>query len=332
MRRYKGMVLAAGSGSRLRPLTDITPKPLVPFYGVPPLYLAISKLKSIGIEEIAINGSHLVEIVENALQDFPLDVGIYLSKEESILGTGGAYPPIMNWLGDHDLIVLNGDVIQTTDLHEMKLKHESSGWIASTAVKPGSHPGEKAVWIDESCRVWDIGKLPPNEEKRSFLGTGWLGAQILTQEFLRSLPKNGSFCIIDQYLAGISAGRKIGAYVSDPIWFDLGTPQRFFQAHRAVLENPESMVRDLGLDDWWNILGRDFRFGNPETRNRNLAYESNCVIEEMSDLGQDVVVMGPNRIKRGMKMESSILLPDSFLPSEGGRKKIFWRGSPVEIR
>src|SRR4051812_38455198 len=110
-RGLKGVVLAAGFGTRLRPLTELYPKPLIPFAGTTPLELALWQLGRAGIDENAVNSHHRPDLIDAYVASNPLKQKLKVSHETEILGTGGCYNPLRAWQGDNDLVVLNGDVV-----------------------------------------------------------------------------------------------------------------------------------------------------------------------------------------------------------------------------
>ena len=106
------MILAAGLGTRLRPLTDTVPKPLLPVAGTPAVVRLMRWLRGAGIREIVINLHHLPDRIEDALGNGDLfDVDIVYSREPELLGTGGGIKKALTLLGDGPFLVINGDVV-----------------------------------------------------------------------------------------------------------------------------------------------------------------------------------------------------------------------------
>ena len=173
----KGMVLAAGLGTRLRPITDEYPKPLVPMFGVNPLGLAIEQLRSAGIDQLAVNTHYQAEKIANYLGRFTKG-NIKISNEPTILGTGGAYNPLREWLGDSHLAVINGDIVSTIDVAKVVSSHLKSGVLATMVLLPDVIPGESGV-SHQNGRITGIGKYG----KKSLKEGNFACMQVLSPRF-----------------------------------------------------------------------------------------------------------------------------------------------------
>ena len=122
----KAMILAAGKGMRLRPLTETIPKPLITIHGAPMIEHLIKGLHQAGISEIVINVSYLGEQIKNYLQDGSrYGVSIYYSEEVSPLGSGGGLLNALPLLGDEPFIIVNGDIYTDFDYRQLKLPQGS---------------------------------------------------------------------------------------------------------------------------------------------------------------------------------------------------------------
>lgn len=163
------MILAAGYGTRLKPLTDRTPKPLVPVAGKPMIEYALEKLRAYGIEEVVVNVSHLREqLVEYLSQVNGLTIRV--SEEDEPLETGGGLKRALPLLGDGAFFVINSDIIWT-DTHETALDRLSAKWedarmdlllLAQPKAKAvGYDKGEDHLFIKpENTMGWDEREAP----------------------------------------------------------------------------------------------------------------------------------------------------------------------------
>ena len=183
----KGVVLAAGFGTRLRPLTDIWPKPIVPFLGSTPLRLALGRLVAADIRQIAINTHYDSKKIEMHLRDCPYGVTPLISFEKQILGTGGVYNPLRKWQGLAHLVVLNGDIVSNIDINRAIACHFDTNAVATMVLLAKVLPGESAVYYKDS-QVLEIGKIGPLDA----LCGNFACAQILSPKFLDLLPSEGS--------------------------------------------------------------------------------------------------------------------------------------------
>ncbi|MEI6638381.1 MAG: sugar phosphate nucleotidyltransferase, partial [Chlorobium sp.] len=123
----KAFILAAGLGSRLRPLTSFMPKPLIPVLNVPSLFYTISLLKQAGISEIICNIHHHAEQIRGVIEKSHLPgVHITFSEEPTILGTGGGLKKCEKLIGDEEFILVNSDIITDIDFRELLRRHAAS--------------------------------------------------------------------------------------------------------------------------------------------------------------------------------------------------------------
>ena len=182
-RRYKGFVPAAGLGTRLAPITDKIPKPLLPFFGPAVLDLALYKLTSAGlaVSDIAVNTHHLAEKIKHHIENHPCFSVVLLSVEQTILGTGGGLNALHDWIGDDDLIIYNGDIISNIDLAELIDFHETRSSLATLAVLPTALPGKNPLFCHNE-KLLGIGERPSDKDITEHTFTG---VHILSNTFLK---------------------------------------------------------------------------------------------------------------------------------------------------
>ena len=304
-RALKGMVLAAGLGTRLRPLTDVYPKPLVPFAGSTPLELALANLQRAGIDEVAINAHSHPDQIARLVKSNPFGQRLHLSYEPILQGTGGAYPPIRQWLGDADLIVLNGDVVAGFDLPALIAHHRAMDAAATMMLLPTVIAGESSVFYDHG-RIQAIGKTRPANAVHA---GNFACAQILSPRLLDLLPKNGIFDIVSAgYQKALGLGWCVAAHLHEGYWHDLRTPQFYWAAILALLREP-SACGLIGLD----LLRR--RHGAQPLPSK-LGVLSALPLTSFGDahIGPNVVIERDVHIGTGAKIHNSVLLPGAVVP------------------
>jgi mannose-1-phosphate guanylyltransferase len=183
----KGMILAAGEATRLRPLTERMPKVMVPLHGLPLLQHMLSWLSKYGVREIMINLHHLGEIITEYCQkssNFGLD--IRYSDEEVLTGTAGAVKTV-DWFFDTTFLVVYGDVLTNLDIGRMIRYHQGHRGIATIAVEFVSDVvGKGVVNMDETDQITWMTEKPTNKRPTS----GWVngGVYIFEPEILKSIP------------------------------------------------------------------------------------------------------------------------------------------------
>jgi NDP-sugar pyrophosphorylase family protein len=219
----KGMILAAGLGTRLRPLTNSTPKPLIEVGGKKIIEFGIEMLARGGVTDIVVNLHHLPDQIKSYLGDGArYGVRIAYSFEPEILGTGGGVKKVEDFF-DGPAAVINGDVIMDICLAQVIEFHLKGGFDA-TLVLRRREDGENYTPVETA-----------GTEIRSF-GAGkmmYTGIQIIGPELLKLLPKNAfSDIVTDGYKPLLKKGGQVGAFVHDGFWTDIGTPERLEEAKR----------------------------------------------------------------------------------------------------
>jgi NDP-sugar pyrophosphorylase family protein len=231
----KAMVLAAGLGTRLRPLTKDRPKALVEIGGRTLLEIALQRLREFGIHEVIINAHHFAEMVIEYLRaNDSFGMRIEVSREDVLLDTGGGLKKAA-WFFLEDetepsepFILHNVDVISNIDLELMLQFHRERQALATLAVQ--RRETSRYLLFAENSEL--CGRKPGQGEAeivRESFGMEELafsGIHVISPAFLRRLTENGAFSIIDSYLRVAREGEKILGFRADKYrWRDLGTPQ-----------------------------------------------------------------------------------------------------------
>ncbi|GIW53792.1 MAG: hypothetical protein KatS3mg082_0196 [Nitrospiraceae bacterium] len=229
----KAMILAAGLGTRLRPLTNTIPKPLLPVGGTPLIVWNLLLLKRHGFREVVINLHHLGPMIEQAVGDGDrYGLRISYSREPVILGTGGGIKQVEAFFSGEPFLVVNGDTLFELDLDALVEFHRRHA-AAATLVLRKDPEAERwgLVEVGTEHRIVRItGRGVPDAgptEPRMFAGV-----HILHPRLLRDVPKGRASSIIDAYVAAIQRGEKVLGYDAEGYWSDVGTPERYAQTER----------------------------------------------------------------------------------------------------
>jgi NDP-sugar pyrophosphorylase family protein len=242
----KAMILAAGLGTRLRPLTDDRPKALVEVAGRTLLEIVLCRLRAFGVRDVIVNAHHYAEmIVEylNAHDNFGMRIEV--SREEVLLDTGGglkkAAPFFLEGSGSlqEPFIVHNVDVISTIDLGRMLRFHTDHDALATLAVQ--DRETSRYLLFDEHGQLCGrrAGCAPNAEQGKAELvraapevqALAFSGIHILSPRVFAKMDEEGSFSIIAAYLRLAAQGEKIIAFRADGCyWRDLGRPESVVQA------------------------------------------------------------------------------------------------------
>jgi NDP-sugar pyrophosphorylase family protein len=235
----KAMILAAGVGSRLRPLTDATPKALLDVGGSPMIEQVIRRLKSAGVTELVVNLFHLGDRIVEYLAskgDFGLRIGF--TRETELLDTGGGLKNAA-WFFEDDrpFYLHNVDVLSDIDLTDLLRFHHKVGALATLAVQ--SRPGSRQLLFDRDGRLcgrespagveWAAG--PRGDVER----LAFTGIHVIDPAIFRRMTETGVFPITRTYLRLAGEGEGIVAYRADgSFWQDIGSPEKLKAARKRA--------------------------------------------------------------------------------------------------
>lgn len=235
----KALILAAGVGSRLKPLTDATPKALIPVNGVPLLERAAVRLKAAGVKSLVVNAHHHAKAVADFCAGLSKRLGLPVSvsrEDDLLLDTGGAVKKAAALLkGREPFFVHNADVVTEVDLKAMLAAHKESGALATLSVR--DRESGRAFLFDAKGRfvghddrkadrtTWVKGAVP------GALRLPFDGIHVLSPEILDKMTESGVFSIIKTYLRLAAAGADIRAFRGDAwAWHDVGTVEKLAAA------------------------------------------------------------------------------------------------------
>lgn len=222
------MILAAGYGTRMRPVTYTLPKPLVPVCNKPLIAWAIDGLLRAGIRDVIVNLHHLPEPLESWLLANYTGVDFHFSFESEILGTGGGVKRVQPLLeGEDDFFVVNGDTIQFPDY--LALERTRGDALSALLLR---HPPQG----DRFTPVWSDNGFITGFGKGHGEALMFSGAHCISPRVFRYLPDGFSGIVEDVYQKQM-ANERIAALVDDnPLWFDTGTPKRLMGAMQHLLD------------------------------------------------------------------------------------------------
>ena len=222
----KAMVLAAGLGTRLRPMTNTRPKALVEAGGRTLLEITLSRLKTFGVRDVIINVHHFPDmIVEYLKAKENFGVHIEISREEVLLDTGGGLKKA-GWFFQNNsvepFILHNVDVITDIDLHRMLEFHQKHQPLATMAMQ--KRKTSRYLLFDAEGRLCGKSSTPDP----GFQSLGFSGIHVISPRLVSMMPSEEVFSIITCYLDLAARGEKILAFPADEYsWKDMGRPENF---------------------------------------------------------------------------------------------------------
>lgn len=251
----KAMILAAGLGTRLRPLTDDRPKALVEVAGRTLLEIALCRLRAFGVREVIVNAHHYAEMILKYLEaNHNFGMRIEISREEVLLDTGGglknaAWFFLEDEQSSHEPFILhNVDVISSIDLDRMMRFHIEHDALATLAVQ--NRETSRYLLFDAEGQLCgrQAGRVAKGEASKIQFGEAEMvrsalerqalafsGIHVISPRLIAKMGQEGAFSIIDSYLHLAAQGEKIIAFRADEYdWRDLGRPESIAQAAREL--------------------------------------------------------------------------------------------------
>lgn len=236
----KGMILAAGLGERLLPLSAQLPKPLFPVVNIPLIRYTIELLKRYGVDDLVINLFHLGRAIEQELADgAALGVRIRYSHERELWGTGGGLKQMESFFAREECFVLaNADTLVDVDLEAALHFHRRHAAAATMLVTTSASTRVYgAVELDESGAVRNIAGRIPDVRESERTPTVFCGVHILTPKIFEYIPPNINSCInAYAYPKMIQNGERVMGYEIDGTFIDLGRPETYYAANMAYLQ------------------------------------------------------------------------------------------------
>ncbi|MGQ9558190.1 MAG: sugar phosphate nucleotidyltransferase [Desulfurispora sp.] len=232
----KALFLAGGMGTRLRPLTEHLPKPMVPVMSSPLLERNILKLKNFGIDEVILSTCYKSQHIEKHFGDGSrLGVKIHYLREEIPLGTGGAIKNAAPHI-TATTIVFNSDILCEIDFAAMLELHKQKRAVATIAATRVDNPTLYGVLeYDHHGYITSFKEKPaPHEITSPYINAG---VYIIEPEMLVDIPTGRAVSVEKEtYPTMLQKGYKIAIFPSGKYWLDIGTPEKYLQAHQDILQ------------------------------------------------------------------------------------------------
>ncbi len=314
----KAMVMAAGLGTRLRPLTDFLPKPMMPVANRPVLHHLLNLLHRHDVKEVGINLHAYPEMIQRYFGDgSSLDMSIHWSLERELLGTAGGVKKLEALWGDETILVTSGDGLHDIDVTALLGHHRRTGALATLTVKPVGDPSSYGVVIlDRDTRVRGFQEKPRRGDERSDLAN--CGVYVIEPELLERIPANTLVDFgEDIWPSLVAAGEPIYAYTTMAYWNDVGDLDELRNTildavlgHVRVEIPGEEYAPGVWAEDGCKI-DATARLDGPIVLGRNVVVEADAQIRGPAAIGADC------QVGRAAAIRSATLLPGTKVPDEG---------------
>jgi len=276
----KAMVLAAGLGSRLYPLTQILPKPLLPIVNKSAICWILEYLAHFEVQEVVINLHHLAPLIPQVLgTETYQGIRLHYSYEQTLLGSVGAIKKAERWLQGETFILYNGDTLVDLDLSQALDFHRAKGAMATLVLRRDIRSREYGqIQLGPDGRICKFLEYPSPSYNPVIRDTLFTGIHILEPDIFRYIPPQRYCCFSrDIYPEMIKKDYPIYGYLASGYWIDIGAPIRYLQANKDLLGrlnphrpkntrdnvtliDPVALGRDIGMEEGvqlgpWTVVG-----------------------------------------------------------------------------
>jgi mannose-1-phosphate guanylyltransferase len=311
------LILAAGEGTRLLPLTRTKPKPLFPILNRPLLQFTLDYLNRFSVRRVILNTHHLSGQIEKFVhiekETRPFE--IQTRFEPSILGTGGGIGNTRDFWSSYPFVVINGDILTDIDLHRAVGFHQSHKGPVTLILH--DYPEFNQISVDARGRICDFRQ----ETGRRLAFTG---IHLLEKEIFDYLPPPGALEIIPVYQRMIQEGIPVWAYISEGhYWRDMGTPRSYLKVHEELLNTPTPSLSPLRV-----------REGGPPEKSQEIIIPLRGLIAALKrpKKNKGLFIHPEARIEKGVQFSGWVCIGKGCLLKKGCRiqNSVLWEDVVVE--
>ena len=299
----KAFVLGAGLGTRLRPLTNVLPKPLLPIFGKRLVTFAIDHLHQVGIEKIWVNTHHLHQRFEVLASDQRYK-GIEFVFEPEILETGGGIKNLERSIGDETFIVYSGDILTDVAVEHLLEAHLTRKNDVTLALR-STGIASTVRWCSDTGRILD---LYGDSRSDSARGYDFAGISIWSPSVFARIPENTKISFVPVLADWLKAGGKIGGVLlEENHWFNVGTRAEYLRLHQFIANQGWSPRYIWSSDTEWPVRVEPSAKVAANSRIEGASYVgNNCSID--SDVCiQDSILLPGSSLASGVSMRSCIV-------------------------
>lgn len=310
-KNLKAMVMAAGMGSRLEPITLMIPKPLIPVMNRPLMDIILSQLHSVGVEEVISNTYYLANQIIDRYKNNKLGVKFNYIKETELSGTAGGVKKCQFFFDkDEDFIVMSGDILTTADIKKGIEIHKKSGAVATIGVKEIPHEYVShfgVVVTDDNGYITEFQEKPAIDEAKSNLIN--TGIYIFNYKIFDYIPEN-EFCdFAKNVFPKLLKESSINTFNVTEYWNDIGTISQYKQSIQDVfngickIEHDKIIETNLG-----NYIAGNSKIPATVRFVGNSVVGNNCKLGEYIKL-DNCIVLDNAEVKTGSELTDCVIIP-----------------------
>ena len=313
----KAILLAGGKGTRLRPMTLHTPKPIVPIFDRPFLQYQIDLLRQVPeVDEIVLSLNYQPRRIEEVFGDGS-DFGIHIryGVEPTPLGTGGAIKFAAGDARGEPIVVFNGDVLTSVDLPAVLALHRERKARATIVLTPVANPTAYGlVETDADGNVERFVEKPNPDQIRC--DTINAGIYILEPETLSRIPNDTVYSIERAYFPSLVEGHEtFVAYIYRGYWLDIGTPEKYRQAHRDIMDG-RFVAPPFAATPGTAFISPDARIDDGVTIESPCFIDAGAVVKSGARIGAYSVLGRHCHVGENATVSGAILWPNTWVDSE----------------
>jgi len=294
----KAMILAAGLGTRLLPLTRDVAKPAIPFANRPLIHYCLEWLAKNGVKEVVINLHHRPESIISTIKQRSWPLKIHLSRESHLLGTAGGVKKAERHFTDGTFIMVNSDCLFEIDLAAPIAHHREKAAVATMVLREKSDEDSYGtVGIDNRGRITEI--KARGLSRREGKGYNFTGIHVLEPEVFGWIPRDRFYEINQEvYPRLIQRGHGVWGYLTHASWAEVGSHETYLKAHRSFLARPG-----------FSVVSQS-RFSEGVKLAAPVLIGSACQAEKGARIGPSVVLGQDCQIGQGTIIEDSVIWDD----------------------
>lgn len=313
----KAMIMAAGVGSRLEPLSSVVPKPLVPLANMPTMDILVKHLASFGIKNIIANTFHKAEAIQEHYRTNDFGVDFEFIKETELSGTAGGVKKCQFFFEEgQDFLIMSGDGLTDIDINKAYESHKKSGSIATIVLKKIDKKETFKYGIvvpDENGFVEIFQEKPPIGEARSNLAN--TGIYIFNYKIFDFIPENTFYDFAKNVFPAISvSGLPINTYEHKGYWSDIGSLDQY---HQSNIDLQNHILNSYKPNVTKTFLGKYTKGKNLEL-NDGVTIKGNCIFGDNCKIGKNAkiknsIIWDNVTIGNDVTVENSIILTNCVI-------------------
>jgi mannose-1-phosphate guanylyltransferase len=328
----QAVILVGGEGTRLRPLTFGTPKPMVPIMGVPFLARTLERLYEAGIRDVILPAGYMPQAITEYFGDGSrLDMKITYVIEDEPLGTAGAIKNVEQHITG-PFFMLNGDVLTSLDLGAMIAYHKEKGGLGALHLIKVEDPSAFGCVVhDKAGRISQfIEKPPKGTEPTNEINAG---TYLLEPEVMKFIPPGRNVSIERETFPKILAdGQSLYAFTTNDYWIDVGRPEQYLTVHRDIINGTMPLRVEPGTNGSVHI-GEGSRVDPSAKLGPNVVLGKNCTVGANAVL-RDCVLWDEVIVEEGATIEETIIASRSHIGANAkiGKGTVIGHDARIEPR